>query len=167
MINTITFESKSYPKYQSEGNAAQFIIPFAKKVCIGTGYDIGFCNDEWKFPGAIGIDSCDNTNEYTAFNLPDVSVDYIFSSHCLEHLPNWVDALDYWISRLKLGGTLFLYLPHKSQIYWRPYHNKKHIHCLDCDIIKDYLQYKKMINIFTSGVDLNNSFAIMAEKNEI
>jgi len=50
----ITFKGKSYPEFQAKGNASQFAIPFAKYLCKG--YDIGFCKEEWKFPGAIGID---------------------------------------------------------------------------------------------------------------
>ena len=41
MIETIEFQRKWYPKFQTEGNASQFAIPFAKHVCKGYGYDIG------------------------------------------------------------------------------------------------------------------------------
>jgi predicted SAM-dependent methyltransferase len=52
--------------------------------------------------------------------LPDELVDYIYSSHCLEHVDNWIETLEYWIKNLKDGGILFLYLPDFSQKYWRP-----------------------------------------------
>ena len=52
----ISFMDKQYPLFQSLGNASQFSIPYAKHYCKGVGYDIGFCKEEWKFPGAIGID---------------------------------------------------------------------------------------------------------------
>jgi hypothetical protein len=94
-------------------------------------------------------------------------VDYIFSSHCLEHLPHWVNALDYWLSKIKNGGVLFLYLPHFDQEYWRPWHNRKHIHCFTPDIIKKYLQDNILINqetIFVSEKDLNYAFMAVAEK---
>ena len=80
MIETIHFKGETFPMFQAQGNAAQFALPFAKKVCKGTGFDIGFCKLEWKFPGAVGIDLCVD-DEYNAFNLPDYTVDYIFSSH--------------------------------------------------------------------------------------
>ena len=53
-IKTIEYKGKEYPSFQAEGNASQFAIPFAKKVCIGYGYDIGYGKEEWKFPGEIG-----------------------------------------------------------------------------------------------------------------
>ena len=43
MIETIEYNNKIYPKFQTKGFAAQFIHPFAKKVCTGMGFDIG-CN---------------------------------------------------------------------------------------------------------------------------
>jgi len=168
MIETITHSGSVYPKFQSEGNAAQFATPYAKKVCKGTGYDIGGNRLNWTFKDADGkpallIDPL-YSSEYDAYKLPDMKVDYIFSSHCLEHLPNWVEALDYWRTKLHDGGTLFLYLPHYSQSYWRPWHNTKHIHILTPDILRDYLTDRGWKNIFVSGVDLNNSFMVMANK---
>lgn len=164
MIETITHRGNEYPKFQSEGFAAQFAIPFAKKVCMGNGYDIGCNRTEWSLPGSIPID-CTLGTEYDAYKLPPIQVDYIFSSHCLEHLPNWVDALDYWTSKLHSGGVLFLYLPDYSQTYWRPYSNRKHIHAFRPEIIKDYLiSSEKFTKGFVSGIDANNSFIAMAEK---
>jgi len=149
--------------FQTIGNASQFSIPFAKHFCKGVGYDIGFCKEEWKYPGAIGIDIWLN-NGYHADCLPDNLVDYIYSSHCLEHVDNWINTLELWISRLKHDGILFLYLPDFSQVYWRPWNNRKHKHCFTPDIIKNFLIDKNMQNIFCSGVDLNNSFMVVCQK---
>jgi hypothetical protein len=84
----------------------------------------------------------------------------------LEHLDNWVDALEYWTSVLKVGGVLFLYLPHYSQEYWRPWNNRKHLHIFTPEIIKDYMLSRGYINIFGSGPDLNNSFMVVGEKSK-
>lgn len=162
-MDFITFEGENYPKFQAEGNASQFAIPFAKHFCKGIGYDIGFGKDEWKLPGAIGIDSVLD-NGYDADNLPDTQVDYIYSSHCLEHVDNWINTLTTWISKLKDGGILFLYLPDFSQKYWRPWNNKKHKHCFTRDIIVEFLKDKKLKNILSSSVDLNNSFIVICNK---
>jgi len=152
----IIFKGKSYPEFQAKGNASQFAIPFAKYLCKGKGYDIGFCKEEWKFPGAIGIDECLN-NEFHANNLPE-KVDYIYSSHCLEHVDDWVKTLEYWIQCINSDGTLFLYLPYISQKYWRPWHNHKHKHCFTPEIIRTFLEDHDCKNILISGIDLNNSF---------
>lgn len=164
-IDTIEFKGDIYPAFQASGNASRFAFAFAQEVCNGVGFDIGYSKAEWKFPGAIGIEpSIDFT--YDAMNLPDIKVDYIFSSHMVEHFKgNFSDLLDYWTSKIKSGGVLFLYLPHPSQRYWLPFHNKKHIHSLSPELIRLYLQYsEKYKNIYVSGVDLNNSFMVMAEK---
>lgn len=164
MVEVIVYkEIYSYPKFQTTGNAAQFAIPFAKHVCKGIGYDIGCKKEEWAFPGAIPID-LEFDNGYDAFNLPNPQVDYIFSSHCLEHIMNWVEVMDYWYTVLKKGGTLFLYLPAYSQVYWRPWNNRKHLHIFTPEIIRHYMLDKGYRNVFVSDVDLNNSFMIMGEK---
>lgn len=162
-MKTINFEGQSYPEFQSLGNASQFAIPFAKHVCFGTGYDIGCMKPEWSFPGSIPID-LEFEEPWDANNLPDKLVDYIFSSHCLEHVSDWISTLDYWYDKLVFGGVLFLYLPDFSQRYWRPWNNRKHKHVFTPKILEEYLKHKGYKNIFVSGVDLNNSFMCIAEK---
>jgi SAM-dependent methyltransferase len=165
MINIIEFKSKNYPKFQTEGNAAQFAIPYAKHVCKGKGVDVGCNRIEWSFPESIPVDPNINS-QYDALNFPleAYDLDYIFSSHCLEHLYDWVKVLDYWTFKLKSGGTLFLYLPDYSQEYWRPWNNKKHLNIFTPEIIVDYMNDNGYKNVFKSGVDLNNAFIVMGEK---
>lgn len=162
-VEFIKYENMTYPKFQSEGNASQFAIPFAKHFCKGNGLDVGCNRIEWAFPGAVPIDISFG-NGFDAYRLPDGEFDYVYSSHCLEHLDDWVGALEYWISKLKDGGVLFLYLPDASQKYWRPWHNRKHKHCFTQDILMMYFKDVGLKNIFVSGVDLNNSFIIVGEK---
>jgi hypothetical protein len=141
-MEIVNYEGEKYPLFQTKGNASQFSIPFAIHFCKGNGYDIGFCKEEWKLPNAIGIDICLN-NGYDANNLPDEKVDYIYSSHCLEHVDNWIETLELWISKIKENGILFLYLPDFSQKYWRPWNNRKHKHCLTPDILKKFFSRQK------------------------
>lgn len=167
MIDTILFNGKRYPAFQGIGNAAQFAIPFAKLVCSGVGYDIGCNRVEWSFPGSIPIDPAID-KRYDALNLPTAQngqVDYIFSSHCLEHIvSDWYGVLQYWKENLKEGGTLFLYLPDYSQEYWRPWNNRKHVHIFAPEILREALKALQLNKVFVSGVDLNNSFIAMGEK---
>jgi predicted SAM-dependent methyltransferase len=163
MIETINYKDKEYPMFQTMGNASQFAIPFAKHVCLGEGYDIGCMKKEWSFPGSIPID-LNFGDGYHATNLPKKGVDYIFSSHCLEHIDGWVDVMDYWYSTLKEGGTLFLYLPDYSQEYWRPWNNKKHRNIFIPEFIRDYMIDRGYKKVFVSGVDLNDAFMVMGEK---
>jgi SAM-dependent methyltransferase len=163
MIETIEFKGKIYPKFQSIGHASQFAIPFAKHVCKGTGVDIGCMKEEWAFPGSIPVDLSLN-NGFHALNLPQSELDYIFSSHCLEHILDWVSVMDYWYENLKEGGVLFLYLPDYSQEYWKPWNNRKHFNIFTPKIIYDYMKDRGYKNIFKSDIDLNNAFMIFGEK---
>ena len=162
-IETIEFNKVLYPLFQIE-NASQYIIPFAKKVCKGRGYDIGCGKIEWAYPGSIPIDKVLDNNKWDAMNLPEEKMDYIFSSHCLEHLDSWVESIEYWTSRIKKGGVLFLYLPHYVQEYWRPWNNRKHKACFTPEIIVNCIKTLGYINIFNSEYDLNYSFTVIGEK---
>lgn len=178
-IETIEFNGQAYPAFQASGNAARFVREFAQEVCKGNGVDIGCNRDKWSFPGAFPVDPL--LNQYNALNLPDkiywhkesyvkeeTGFDYIHSSHCLEHLEHPYTALNYWHSRLKTGGVVFLYLPDFSQHYWRPWlkQNSEHVHSFTPEIIRAYFtdQPELWKNVFVSGVDLNNSFIVIAEK---
>lgn len=165
-METIIFNGKHYPKLQSEGFASQYAFPFAEKIIKPkgkTGYDIGCNRTEWKFAEALPIDPVINP-EYDAMNLPPIKVDYIFSSHCLEHLPDWVAAIDYWHTKLQDGGIMFLYLPHPVQEYWLPHNNRKHLHVLFPDMIAKMLTDRGWNNVFVTGYDLNYSYYAVAEK---
>lgn len=167
-MEIIEYGGEHYPKFQSEGFASRWTFPFAMELLKGMGYDVGCNRLEWKLPESDErtVKPIDITfsDEWHAMNLPYEKVDFIFSSHCLEHLPSYVNALEYWIGKLKEGAVLYLYLPHKSQKYWLPWNNRKHIHSFDGEEIKQMLEDRGMINIFLSGVDLNSSFTIVAEK---
>jgi len=167
MIKTILHETTRYPAFQAAGFAAKFAFPFAREVCRGYGCDVGCNRPEWAFTDIDGVPALQvdpALGEYDAMNLPPGHFDYIFSSHCAEHLSNWVDALDYWQTRIKRAGVLFLYLPHPTQTYWLPWNNRKHVHVFTPVLIRDYLTARGWENIFVSGVDLNNSFCVMAQK---
>ena len=103
--------------------------------------------------------------EKTSLLRKKINVDYIFSSHCLEHIEeDWVSVLDYWTDHINTNGTLFLYLPHYDQEYWRPWNNRKHKHIFTSEIIKDYMFDRGYKKIFFSGKDLNDSFMCMGMK---
>jgi len=178
MIDTIEFNGKEYPSFQASGYAARFVIPFAKEVCKGEGLDIGAGRITWMFPGATPIDpkfdwegrgqfsvQKDISRHRDAMNLPSGPWDYIFSSHCLEHVnESWHRVLDYWLYHLATGGTMFLYLPHPDQEYWLPWNNDKHIHIIHPEDIQRYFEAGSYCNIFVSQRDLNHSFVAMAQK---
>lgn len=173
-MEVIEYNGREYPRLQAEGFASQYAFQFAEKFCQGYGLDIGYCKPEWKLPGAVGVDEgrkCDNQMEYikplvNATNFENTDLDYIFSSHCLEHLNDWVGVLNYWSTKIRSGGTMFLYLPNADyQEYWRPFSNRKHMSWLTPNMLEEYFMFRGWKNIFvTQGYDLNGSFYAVAEK---
>ena len=113
-----SYNGELFPGYLSHGNASSFILEKAKNFCQGKGIDVGA--GDWAFPGAIPIQEEDYQNAYKLDLFQDNSLDYVFSSHCLEHLKQWDQALALWIRKIKSGGVLFLYLPHESMKLWNP-----------------------------------------------
>lgn len=162
-MEVIQHAGKVYPAFQASGFAARFVFPFAAELCRGVGYDIGCNRPEWALPGAIPIDPAIDPS-LGSMSLPDGEVDYIFSSHMLEHADDWVAHLDNWIAHVRPGGVIFLYLPDYSQTYWRPWNNRKHRSVLSPDIISDFFVDRGMARVFASGVDLNSSFCVVAER---
>jgi SAM-dependent methyltransferase len=161
------YEGVTYPEHIRKGFHSQYIIPVAKQVCVGEGIDVGANNEEWAFPGAKLCDMVLDAPWNDALNLPveNESQDYVFSSHCLEHIPDYYSALEEWTRVLKKGGVLFLYLPSVSCDYWRPANNRKHCHIF---YPKDLTYDLKKLGygpVFNSGVDLAYSFAIYGFKN--
>jgi SAM-dependent methyltransferase len=152
------YKGVAYPEYLKHGHAYRFILEAAKHFCRGEGFDVGAGGPVAALPGAIAIDVL-NGNRHHALNLPDNVVDYVFSSHCLEHLENPVAALEHWKSRLKPGGVLFLYLPHPDMEYWRPENCRKHRHIWTPERMKEILETLGFQNVLVSGRDLAWSFA--------
>ncbi len=120
------YKGRTYPTYLKGGNACSYIAAFAKEFCKGEGLDIGGYLD-WTLPGARAINIVNNDG-FDAYTLPEGLYDYIFSSHTLEHVADYVRALEGWKAHLKPGGVLFLYLPHPDMEYWLPQNNRKHLH---------------------------------------
>jgi hypothetical protein len=111
------YGNEFYPDYITVGGNSLAIQRTALKYCRGRGLDIGA--NYWPLKGSTPIDNerglgLANTIE----DIPPASQDYVFSSHCLEHIEHWEDALDVWASKIKVGGHLFLYLPHPLCKLW-------------------------------------------------
>lgn len=113
------YEGRFYPDYLFVGGASFAIHRTALKYCRGEGLDIGA--GLWPLPGAVAVDIERGPGAGRLLSsIAEKSQDYVFSSHCLEHITAWEDALKEWISKLKPRGRLFLYLPHPTCGIWRP-----------------------------------------------
>lgn len=158
---TFDYRGTAYPSFIREGHHAQYIEPVARKLCVGHGVDVGANRDDWALPGATMVDLTQPAPFNDAMRLPfeDASLDYVFSSHCLEHLADLAAALREWTRVLRPGGVMLLYLPHWDCEYWRVGNNPKHLHNLDAGQIRYLLELLGYGPVFTTGVDLAYSFA--------
>lgn len=163
---SLHYKGNDYPALQQTWNAARFAKAFAKEFCnTGTGCDIGCNRAEWALvDNAILVDPEIN-EEYHAMNLPPMTFDWICSSHMLEHyVGRWQDVIEYWHSRIRLGGHIFLYLPNCDyQKHWA-WGNKKHIHYLRPALLKEFCEHNAYEHIVTEGYDLNGSFYCVIRK---
>lgn len=108
--------NKDWPEHLFNGNATAWIKEKALEYCKGDGMDFGA--GKWCLPGAIPVDNS------TYFNLEDfdpASLDFVYSSHCLEHIRAWKITLEELVSKIKPNSIIFLYLPHPESPWtdWR------------------------------------------------
>ena len=110
------------PQGNESGKVRWEIVPFTR----GKGLDLG-CGPHKAFPHFTGVDNLKDVEMFGIQMKPDVvvescerltefeaeSLDFVFSSHLLEHIEDYASALKEWWRVIKPGGHLVLYLPHK------------------------------------------------------
>jgi hypothetical protein len=67
------------------------------------------------YPGKTGNVIINDAVNIT--NVGDAAYDFIFSSHCLEHIANPIKALKEWLRIIKTGGHVILILPEKTRCF--------------------------------------------------
>lgn len=161
------YMGKFYPDYLTVGGASHAIFREALKYCQGIGIDIGA--GLWPLPGAIPVDiqrGLGLQNRVSDFR--DRSLDYVFSSHCLEHIKEYRQALIEWTTKLRAGGILFLYLPHPGCAIWHPgspFVGDGHKWIPTPQIIKQTFQeFGFRIIQFDDGPDAMHSFHVCGRK---
>jgi ADP-heptose:LPS heptosyltransferase/glycosyltransferase involved in cell wall biosynthesis/predicted SAM-dependent methyltransferase len=139
--------------------------------CSGKGLDIG-CGDNKIDPEAIGVDiegSPDIKADARQLPFENGSMDYVFSSHCLEDLDDTGAAFAEWMRVLRIGGNLALYLPHKNY-YPRvgtPGANPHHKHDLDLNTVLAALSETneyEIVHLDEAGTGGEHSFAMVVRK---
>jgi SAM-dependent methyltransferase len=96
--------SKCYALRRARGDFDRYLT--------GSGIDIGCGNDPLTVEkGSVrGFDLLDGDALYMA-EIADESYDFVYSSHCLEHMPDVRLALRNWVRILKPGGYLYIVVP--------------------------------------------------------
>jgi SAM-dependent methyltransferase len=98
-------------------------------ILLGTGLDIGAGKDPVS-PGAIVFDKQDGDANKIDELLKN-QFDWVFSSHCLEHMLNPWDAILRWWKLVKPGGHLIVLVPDEDlyeQGFWPSIFNTDHKH---------------------------------------
>ena len=108
------------------GNESRKVVWEVTPYLRGRGLDIG-AGDFKVLPHAISVDNCHHA--CFGYNIkPDVFVetaedlsifgsqtmDFVYSSHLLEHMERPAECLKEWYRLVKPGGYLVLYLPHED-----------------------------------------------------
>jgi hypothetical protein len=161
------YQGKFYPDYLTVGGAVFGILPKAQEFCQGRGLDVG--GGLWPFPGSTPIDTASGPGTANKLSdIPDGSQDYVFSSHTLEHIADWRDALAVWVAKVKPGGILFLYLPHPECGLWRkenPFMAQHHAWIPTPEVVRDAVE-KSGFTILSSNdkPDLMYSFHVCGKK---
>ncbi|OGF69629.1 hypothetical protein A3H65_04040 [Candidatus Giovannonibacteria bacterium RIFCSPLOWO2_02_FULL_45_14] len=162
----LSYKDELYPEYLFKKKGSAQIHKRALLYCRGRGIDIGA--GAWPLSGAKAIENITEENAYKLDRFPDNSLDFVFSSHCLEHLERWREALSLWNLKLKKGGALFLYLPHESMKLWKPREifGMGHVWSPTWQTLIPFLEKKGMkIKEFEPNRDKFWSFHIAARKN--
>lgn len=84
----------------------------------GIGAEIGYAG---YIPGVVPIlENCTgydlNTPGYDGKRIPvaDCFYDYVYSSHCLEHIIDYAQAIKEWFRVVKAGGFIITVVPHRD-----------------------------------------------------
>lgn len=114
----IPFEKKPAEIYQhyegetSRSHARRKREGFFEKYCRGEGLDIGYGGDILT-PECSGWDFRNGDAQYLS-GIEAESFDFVYSSHCLEHMYDVRTALKNWFRVVRRGGFLILAIPHRD-----------------------------------------------------
>jgi SAM-dependent methyltransferase len=80
----------------------------------GFGVEIGYGSHHTILPFCEGYEM--GSGNYDGLHLPvkDVTFDYLYSSHCLEHIDDYQSTLREWLRVIKKGHYLIIIVPHRD-----------------------------------------------------
>lgn len=115
--------SKCYRKRLQRGDFKQYLK--------GIGIDIGCGDDPLQSPEACGLATWDlkDGDAQLLNGVDDNKYDFVYSSHCLEHLCSVEESLKNWVRILKPGGALYVVVPDYvlyEKMHWPSLYNGDH-----------------------------------------
>ena len=133
-----------------------------EKYLVGNGIDVGAGQDCLTIPNGsvINWDKKDG-NGSELKKIENNSLDFVYSSHFLEHVPNLTIAIRNFKRVLKPNGILYFTVP-DFELYekknWPSNHNKSHKHSFSINITRKETQRENHWNIQEDLQPLLNNF---------
>lgn len=121
-------ETKKMNQIRLKNNYNAFF--YGDGVDIGCGRDILDKNIFTNISSVIPYDRPNGDANYCQ-NLADNSFDFVYSSHCLEHMQDPYIALKNWIRICKINGYIIVAVPHEvyyEKLIWPSRYNPEHTH---------------------------------------
>lgn len=91
---------------------------FFEKYMSGNGLDIGYSGYEKDvvpiLETAIGVDKDYPGYDGRRLPFPSNSQDYVYSSHVLEHIEDYMVTINEWVRVTKPGGFIITVVPHRD-----------------------------------------------------
>ena len=115
MVMHLKLKGVTMAEYMIEAKKLVAEYPDVLRYIKGNGLDLGSGLGKVK-QSALGIDFGENginwVGNVTQLHwFHDNVLDYVFSSHCLEHMHNEVEVVKEWKRVVKPGGYVVIYLP--------------------------------------------------------
>src|SRR5262245_49806129 len=96
--------SKSQPHREARGDFDKYLK--GNGIDIGAGHDVLVVKE-----GTVRAWDVPDGDAQLMAGVADESFDFVYSSHCLEHLDSVPEALKNWVRILKPGGHLYFIVP--------------------------------------------------------
>lgn len=110
----------------------------------GLGLDIGAGHDTLVVPnGSVDYWDLPQGDAQYLSTLSDGVYDFVYSSHCLEHMVSVEESLKNWVRVLSPGGFLFIVVPDfrlYEKLNWGSYYNGDHKHSFSLDKTREYAE---------------------------
>jgi len=111
------------------------------KYLYGSGIDIGAGEAPLIVPNGTvrAWDRSDGDGQILE-SVSDATFDFVYSSHCLEHLENVFVALEHWVRVIKPGGYLYVVVPDYTLFEhhrWPSKINTNHTHSFSLHLSKE------------------------------
>lgn len=98
------------------------------EILSGRGVDLGGAaspiSEDSIVVDLLKVDSLGRRVQYKDIRKIKGKLDYVFTSHCLEHIQDYIAILKFARNKLKPDGLMFIHLPSYSCHRWRPENHK-------------------------------------------